>query len=123
MRGRLESASRRIHEKTGREVEVTAWERDGLDDRNNPTWTRETITATGEVVPRGTPNFDSRIDGADADVDAAILLPADLGVPVTTGGSERGATEVTDVRSDTTYTITNVYHETNTGKIEAHGEA
>lgn len=120
LRNQLERASRRLHDYTGREVTVVTRTETGRDSRNNRVFEDTEQSATGEIVRAGTPNFDSRVQGASADVDAAILLPDD--VEVTEGDENRDASLIRDEHGGDEYRVIAVYREAHTGKYEVHTE-
>jgi len=68
----------------GREMTVHHWERaeGAVTPGGDPDWGNPTTTTmtTGELVARGTPNWERTAAGLDESVDAMIWLPADVTV-------------------------------------------
>jgi hypothetical protein len=90
------------------------------DDHGNIEWDSITTTdVTGEIVFRGTPEFERRADGVDSNIDVVAFFDDSETV---TDGSDDEATRATRIDDNgVRYVVRETFDEDN-GLIRAHGE-
>lgn len=103
----------------GEDVTLVTQVVDYYDDYNDPVYTENRISTKAEIVVRGTPQFERRLDGVDSDV-TAVAFVMDEHRDVIHTGDESDTDGPTTLETEThQYTIHNWFDENN-GKLRLH---
>lgn len=119
LENQISGASRRLLDFVGEDVTLTTQTVSGYDDYGDPQYTTEQIETTAQVVVRGTPAFDRRIEGIDTDVTAVAWINDEHRDSISTG-ADSDATGPMTLETDTHEFGVNNWFDEGNGKLRLH---